>query len=669
MISVHNGGSAVAVPVGPDGGVPQGDVTSILTEFAGDSDFALAVSRDYIMSLIDKPLADLKSAKIVFTATKHDWLEGTDTQWYTVRINAATAHWSAGKIHIEIEGDTTNTGGADWPDVSFTISQDLILGFDAGSESLTITKGGAPSVHAHSASVFAPLITGPAEKAISGRWSNELSAALKSIASSLEAPANQQQDLVEQLQTIDRQASTSIDSADFNDDGVILRGTISLAPRKRPVVNFDKTLENDGFSALFSWIPGGRIDQFEWSWNSLTGLQTGRANHDDRFVLRPERTAGRQAFLGPVTALPGISGFGSVCLAIKGQVIDPVTGEWVDVETSAKCTRFAPEIPFRRASAGAHRLLVRDIQQPKPGGPRHEVAQIALGAAQTPAANTLLLYAGERVPADLVATLERGLEQAIRPDLGLNLIVLLKDGQAPLATDQVGALDELGAKLGVGVLVTEDVGGSWAAAMRLGDGAADAWWLLSPGGGLTWKHDGALNSKQLGETLHGRLLPSVAPEPGAIQPAIEPGVQLPASLFEVRAQARQALGRGRQRSHCPPPPVRRAGAAGAVIGFVRADSAASQITLGQLADRYDSERRAPSDPLVVLVVDGVDERGVESMKNELGVDFGAMADPTGAIADRISVRAWPTLVRVDPSGFVTAIQVGANYDGGQGEIV
>jgi hypothetical protein len=180
-------------------------------------------------------------------------------------------------------------------------------------------------------------------------------------------------------------------------------------------------------------------------------------------------------------------------------------------------------------------LLVRDTQQPKPGGPPREVAQIALGAAQTPAANTLLLYAGGRLRAELVSTLERGIEKASRPDAGLNLIVLLKDGHAPQATVQVDALEELGAKLGVVVLIAEDVGGSWAAAMRLADGVADTYWLLSPGGGLIWKHDGKLNSEQLGEVLRGRLLPSVAPEPGAIQPTIEPGLQLPASLNPRRA--------------------------------------------------------------------------------------------------------------------------------------
>jgi hypothetical protein len=66
MISVVDGGSAVAVPVGLDGGPPRGDVASILIEFAGDSDFALAVSSDYIMSQVDQPLADLRSAQIVF---------------------------------------------------------------------------------------------------------------------------------------------------------------------------------------------------------------------------------------------------------------------------------------------------------------------------------------------------------------------------------------------------------------------------------------------------------------------------------------------------------------------------------------------------------------------------------------------------------------------------
>ena len=72
----------------------------------------------------------------------------------------------------------------------------------------------------------------------------------------------------------------------FLRDGMMLRGRIALSPRKRGEIKFEKTPEGDGYSALASWIPGGHINKFEWSWEFYGGRPPGKATHDDRFVIR-----------------------------------------------------------------------------------------------------------------------------------------------------------------------------------------------------------------------------------------------------------------------------------------------------------------------------------------------------------------------------------------------
>ena len=66
--------------------------------------------------------------------------------------------------------------------------------------------------------------------------------------------------LASQLQDLDGAADAYYDSAEFHLPGIVLRGWISVAHRKRPQLAFKK-LDADGLSAFDSWIPGGRIDR------------------------------------------------------------------------------------------------------------------------------------------------------------------------------------------------------------------------------------------------------------------------------------------------------------------------------------------------------------------------------------------------------------------------
>src|SRR5205823_1069554 len=142
---------------------------------------------------------------------------------------------------------------------------------------------------------------------------------------------------------------------------LVLLGRIPLAPRRRPVVTFEKTAEGDGYSAHLSWFPGGRIDRLDWSWSwwHHAGAPGAQA-YADRFLLRrpPGELTTYGYFAQPTTPLPGLDGWGTVCLRLEGVQVDPYTGDLVPVVTDPSCTRFGWDIGV--VGVDGERLLLRD---------------------------------------------------------------------------------------------------------------------------------------------------------------------------------------------------------------------------------------------------------------------------------------------------------------------
>ena len=110
-----------------------------------------------------------------------------------------------------------------------------------------------------------------------------------------------------------------------------------------------------------------------------------------------------------------------------------------------------------------------------------------------------------------------------------------------------------------------------------------------------------------------------------------------------------------ERSPCPPPPIL-SEFDRSVIVFAERRSAASLAQLREMNARYGEGGHEKAS--VVLVVAGAHQRDVEAMKNELGIDFPAIADASGAIGQRFGIRVWPTTIVVEQGGTVTDVQVG-----------
>jgi hypothetical protein len=678
MRSLHVGANrtVVAVPIGLTADPPAGRIDSINQDLLEGRDFGIAIDRDFIMSKVQQEMDAIKES---FQTTFGFQLKTnvdvgiadvdvlTVTIDWSIKLTAASAQWLGGTIPVlgivvpgglivvKITGQArTQKSVFNW---DFDVTQFLLLSFHASKEEFVVTPFGPAIVNVFGS--FGGIVGPYAKPQIQAQVGAQVQGAAGGVTGELSLKSRKDE-MIKQLQTIDDQANAWFDEAVFTIDGVIVRGHIALSPRRGPVHSFAKTAEQDGHSAFESWIPGGRIDSFGWSWTWFNnGGDPGSETRTDRFVLRRPHGGGRGRFgvmLGLRTPLPGLDGMGRVCLVVNGVQVHPVTGELVAVSTARKCRSFGFEI---RLAVG--RVFLREwVPGPRdPLGPVAEVAIHEVGGSpgQGQAANTLVVHVGDQWNRDIARSLREGLASSRRRDAGLVVLVLFKDGVLMKAgSELIAEFGELAAELEAPLVVNEDVRGSWSKALFMdSEGAARGepeWRLVSPTGGVTWAHSGYANSRELASALDDYLFSSTVPDLAQIAPGLLPGTRLSSldldtglihSLFEFD-------------SPCPPPPFGRFGV-DSVVAFVTRDSAASDAALRKLAQEHGSRE---SETFVAVVFDGAGAAESERLKQALPDGFVAIPDPDGVIARHFGVRVWPSNVTVNEVGMITGFEMGAD---------
>jgi hypothetical protein len=329
---VSGGEQAVAHSLDLDGSGSAGDIATVKQIFLGGKDFAVAISREYIMSLFNSPLDALRSMSLAFwvkASLFHVKLLGgsvevSSTATYTVTITDASAQWAAGVINLHVAGNAKSDKF--WaPDADFTIDQALVLSFDPSTETLSLTPSGSPAVSVNVGGPFGSLIEGAAKSKVTAVFNSQLNAALAAVKPQLQKATAQKQKLVSQLQTVDLKADAALESAVFTADGMVLRGSVSLAPRSVVQLAFQKLDNERGYTAFATWAPGGRVIEYRWRWEFDHELAPppGSESHTETFLLY-SRT-GLPALPTPVSSkLPVVSG--TLCLAITAAQVNAVTG-------------------------------------------------------------------------------------------------------------------------------------------------------------------------------------------------------------------------------------------------------------------------------------------------------------------------------------------------------
>jgi hypothetical protein len=241
---------------------------------------------------------------------------------YTVTITSATAQWSAGSIILTITGSAKT--GSVAPNADFTITQTLDLSFDPTTETLSVSQAGPPSVSVNVHGPFGGAVEGQARASVTNAFNTALGNALYQIQPQVQSATQQKQKLISQLQTLDGQADAKLEAAEFTPDGIILRGSVSLAPREHFEISYRKLSDDTGVTAFFTWIPGGHVIEYLWRWEfDIAPGPAGSHTDADTFLLR------NTVWLPGLPPPPYISQSaigGRICLGIRGVVVDEVTG-------------------------------------------------------------------------------------------------------------------------------------------------------------------------------------------------------------------------------------------------------------------------------------------------------------------------------------------------------
>ena len=652
------GGSAVASPIGLSG-EPAGNINSIDNLLLDGSDLAIGVNIGYLMGLTGPMLDNVKNFSLSVPVHVDLPLKDFDTV-YHVGVHPPTVEWEPhttyGLLKVKVSGWANTASVA--ANATFDITQNIMLDFNAGTGQLQLTPW-APGVSVAASGLYHGTVAGRVKAEVLKAVPPMVQAACNSAQPALDGMTTRTAELAQQLKTLDAQASVSLDEGLFLRDGIIFRGTIGLSGRQALVVKTAKTSAEDAHAALESWIPGGRIDRLEWSWSWFGAGDPGSATYSDRFLLRrPWGQVGRWGMaIGQTRPLPGLDGWGLVCLKITGVRVDSVTGDLVTVSSTKQCKRFGFKISEMISN---ERLFLRDMPELSKDVPFPQLKDLPLVASRrgrdsAGATNTLLLYVDEAWTGATAETLLAGLDACRRYDAGLGVLILFREGilerNGARLVEEIGHLAQ---KAGIATHMNEDVRGGWSKALGFRAGSGETGWaILSPDGHALWTRQGSLRAEGLAEALDTHLRRCADLRPAAYHEGIEKGSVISATaLHPGYADLIDTI-----ENPCPPIPLGRLGVKETVVAFVQKHSDASVAHLRKLAARQE-EADAERSSVIVAVFDGADQEEAESLKRRLGLDLLVVADPEGRINDRFGVGVWPTTITLDRGGVVADIQLG-----------
>jgi hypothetical protein len=539
-----------------------------------------------------------------------------------------------------------NIGSVSLDDIAMTASveQYLSLHFEAPGQ-FSVGAVGGPLTNVHYTGPFASHVVPEAQKRISAQVQAMVNSKLSAAQSAVASYGNPAElaDLVDALRTVDPSAGARFDRASYRSDGIVLHGTVTTASRRSPHVEFAKTEAGDGFDAVESWIPGGRVDSYEWSWRWYSNPVLappggpGSATNKDTFQLRRPLES-RSKFGLRVAAespLPGLDGLGRVCLTVRGARVDHVTGVWTAVQSVTECASFGYQ--FRLPVETAPYLRVCDPLRAVEGlAP--EVGVMTLGAVEIDnAPNTLIAYLGEnRWDPEAAATVLDGLQHCQRRDAGLVILVLLGEGALESSgAETMAHMREFAERSIAPVLITEDVAGRWVQHIGLDSSAVSPQWrLLDAGGVLRWTPESRFSADELGSVLDKALLPSVAPDLVDIRPGPAVGSRFRPDLSI---------------EGCPPIPLTRPDFRPTQVLFADTGDA-SRRAIDRLARRASADEE-----LIAVLVRDASADDMSAIAAKFDGNVPVLSDPDGAATLRAGVCWAPSIVALDGAGYVTGI--------------
>ncbi len=688
-------GDAIAVALPLPQGQPQPATLVALsqdfTQSAGPADFAIAVSREYILGLIQPFLDQIKASHPTFEVDP-SWPLPDST--YTVHVKKAVASWTGSgataTIKLSLEGDATTPTilpNADW-DVSLAFH----LGFDAVAQTLVLTAAGDPNVDVDVHGPAGGLVEGGATMRVRTEVKNARDAALPQIQAAVGAALPAQiarfKGLLLQLTSY---VTVSITGADFGPHGIVLGGSVGMPSRtKAPQVTIDGLPDASGYTAFSNWLPGGWITEYRWLWASWTidpatgeptlqpvpgplpGTQVWpheQKTFKDRFVVRQ----------GEGIDLPGLGAaeqgatHWEVCLYVAGTQVDPRTGQdagypldpWGKGLPQPKPLELVTSLQDAMAHPGwcgiggtgtpvryAWRHFVRWMQpdpaiekeglwveqtwldhDPQSGGGTFvghlDLLADAGSAAGMPGRAAVFHVLGEESPEAALQVLGDAFRSAEVAPGSFGVYLLIEEGtRARFRADSAAAIRSFARAVpGIEVRVLEDFRGSWSRVLRTPARRA-AVRVFDADFRVAFVSDGRLDVAALSRALGGAGARRDVASAGPLTPISGPG-RAPRDLRIETGPAGSINLR-----HLRGRPL--------VLGFARAWSDPCLAVLHELRTAHPEMARRRV--VVAGILTGADAELSATFQARQRLPFPVIADGDAAIARACGIQVWPTIV-------------------------
>ncbi len=629
-------GQAVALPIQLSGAaLPPGGIQSVNNLFIGPAGFAFAVSKEYVLSMFqsltqftyDTPQVPVFNISYHFSVTSVELQFNNGSIDLIIRCKFTTPHsWAPSFNDIVITQRLTAVMFLD------------TLFIPALDDELTLTISGLPD-----------FLVNPLKSTAIAARNQALPPAQDALNQQLRDAKTR---LNGSLGTFDPSASASFRAGTSEDpgasasgaiaitpDGVIIRGDIGGAPRSAPVVDIAEADHGHSFTALDSWIPGGRIDRLTWTWVEYSGPSI--------FDGAQKSVTDEHRFILPKPG--GITQLSSICLRIEG-VQTLADGQVVSVAGGTTCQ--VPGLGGVLEMPSWWEPVTVPIWQPDSSAGavlKDVVAGHVTAQADTPpknglSHNTLVHFADWKADKPLAA-LEQGLAQTRRKGFSLVVIVVLPpnafDSHRRDVEAKLGSIQE---RFPAQLLLTGDHEGGWTRTFAASK--TPSTYLINAKREFVWKHEGAVDPKTLAAALDAHLVPAPAPRFHPLRLAVSPGDRAPDAFFKDDRGQDFAIHRFRGRD--------------ALLNFWQSWSEPCIKELRRLQQLQ--QPAGGRGPLIVAFHGGKDRKILEEIRKQHGLSFSLVHDADQVIARRYGVRCWPTTVSVNAAGLVSHIQFGATHE-------
>jgi len=614
-------GQALALPLQLSNAAPAGDISSVTNHLLGTSEFAIAVSKQYVETQFAPVVQAMKDYASAFTINVSTPIASTV---YHASISNVAITWKPGTIDFSATIDLTTRSVL--PNQWITFTQTVTLELDVPSQTVNLKAVGDPSVNESS------LV--PHDVAVNGVKAARDQAIAKSSLTAIFGDVRNK--LIAGLQKFDKYAIVKYLTVEVTPDGIILRGKIDSSDRLDPVVHFEETPDRTALTAFLSWIPGGTIDLYEWTWPEGAAWYSlvGHSDEPHRFVLpkSPAIVAASRICL----RIQGtrITADGNVENVMAGHICKPSWSEpvlvqppwWMKVMVPVWLPDWPDQVSLEDAIAGYINVA----------GQSRDPGRLTT--------NTLVHFTGARLERPLEA-LGEVMSQSRRQDGSLLMILVLPAGTFRATRreveDRLGSLDE---RFAGHLLITEDYLGAWTKMFSARE--TPSTFFLNALREFVWKHEGAINAETFAAALDQHMVPAPAPPTALMQLNVRPGEFAPNTLLEDERGEAIALNRLRGQK--------------VVINFWQSWAKPCLRELRALQGLLD--QGGENAPLIFAVNGGEDRAVFEEVRRDYDLKFPLIQDPDERIAAIFGVQHWPTTIFINREGMIDRVQFGISQE-------